>query len=129
MTASPFAEIITITHHLAASAISTYLTTTALEDIRNAATPAPRAVDQAGRQRNGSSSMSRYAAATRSGASSRGRDIYAVTAPLVVQAARRLIDGRAKVHGAAAPAEAFDAADFLGTLSPDHLTIRPKDPS
>ena len=130
VTASPFAEIITMTHHLAASAISTYLTTTALEDIRNAATPAPRAVDQVGR------SAQRFIVdvTVRRGDQERrisaaGRDIYAVTAPLVAQAARRLIDGHAKVHGAAAPAEAFDAADFLDTLSPDHLTIRQKDPS
>jgi hypothetical protein len=28
------------------------------------------------------------------------------------------------VHGAAAPGEVFDAADFLDALSPRHLAIR-----
>lgn len=60
--------------------------------------------------------------------SAAGRDIYAVTAPLVVEATRRLIDGRAKVQGAAAPGEVFDAADFLDALSPHHLTIRREGP-
>jgi hypothetical protein len=60
--------------------------------------------------------------------SAAGRDIYAATAPLVAEAARRLIDGRAKVHGAPAPGEVFDAADFLDALSPQHLTIRRQGP-
>ncbi len=126
---NPFAEILTMTHHLAASAISTYLTTAALQDIRDPATPAPRAVDQAGR------SAQRFIVdvIVRRGEQERrisaaGRDIYAVTAPLVAEAARRLIDGRVKVRGPAAPGEAFDAADFLDALIPDHLTIHREGP-
>jgi hypothetical protein len=42
----------------------------------------------------------------------------------VAEAARRLMDGRAQVRGAAAPGEVFDAADFLDALTPRHLTIR-----
>jgi hypothetical protein len=127
---TPFTEIITMAHHLAASRIGTYLTTVALQDIRNPATPAPQAVDEAGR------SAQQFVAdvVVRRGEEERrisaaGRDIYAVTAPLVAEAARRLIDGRAKVQGAAAPGEAFDAADFLDALSPHHLTIAGKVPT
>jgi Saccharopine dehydrogenase NADP binding domain len=122
---APFAEIITMARHLAAPGISTYLTASALEDVRNTATPAPTAVDSAGRSaqrfvvdvvlRRGQRERRIWAA---------GRDIYAVTAPLAAEAARRLIDGRAKARGAAAPGEVFDAADFLDALGPDHLTIR-----
>jgi hypothetical protein len=122
---TPFAEIITIARHLAASRIDTYLATVALEDIRNPATPAPRAIDETGR----SAQQFAVDVVVRRGEQERrisaaGRDIYAVTAPLVVEAARRLIDGRAKVQGAAAPGEVFDAVDFLDALSPHHLTIR-----
>jgi Saccharopine dehydrogenase NADP binding domain len=121
----PFAEIITMAHHLAASRIDTYLATVALEDIRNPATPAPHAIDETGR----SAQQFVVDVVVRRGEQERrisaaGRDIYAVTAPLVVEAARRLIDGRAKVQGAAAPGEVFDAADFLDALSPRHLTVR-----
>lgn len=46
---NPFAEIITMAQHLAASKISAYLTTVALDDIHDPATPAPQPVDEAGR--------------------------------------------------------------------------------
>ena len=106
VTGNPFTEIITMAHHLAASRIDTYLTTAALQDIRNPATPAPPAVDEAGR----SAQQFVVDVVVRRGEQERrisaaGRDIYAVTAPLVVEAARRLIDGRAKVQGASAPGE------------------------
>lgn len=119
----PFAEIVTMERHLAASRIETYLATAALEDLQDPATPAPRAMDESGR------SAQRFAVdvVVRRGEEERrfsaaGRDIYAVTAPLVAEAATRLIDGRAKARGAAAPGEVFDAADFLTALSPHHLT-------
>jgi hypothetical protein len=51
----------------------------------------------------------------------RGRDIYAVTAPLVVEAAQRVLtrpDGPAGVLAAGA---LFDAPEFLAALGPDHL--------
>jgi short subunit dehydrogenase-like uncharacterized protein len=122
---SPFAEIITMAHHLAATKIGTYLATVALQDIQNPTTPAPQGVDQTGR----SAQQFVVDVVLRRGEQQRrisaaGRDIYAITAPLVVEAARRLIDGRAKVQGAAAPGQVFDARDFLNALSPHHLTIR-----
>ncbi len=125
---SPFTEIITMARHLPATRIATYLTTVALDDIRNPATPAPGAVDEAGR----SAQQFVVDVVVRRGGQQRrvsaaGRDFYAVTAPLVAAAARRLIDGRANVPGAAAPGEAFDAADFLDTLGPGHLTIHWED--
>jgi hypothetical protein len=55
----------------------------------------------------------------------RGRDIYAITAPLVVEAARRLLDGvdgtgRAGVFAAG---EIFEARAFLRALSPNPLEV------
>jgi Saccharopine dehydrogenase NADP binding domain len=118
----PFAEIITMEHHLAASKIDTYLATVALEDIQNPATPAPASTGPSAQQFVVDVVLRRDDQQRRISAA--GRDIYAITAPLVVEAARRLIDGRAKVRGAAAPGQVFDAADFLNALSPHHLTIR-----
>ena len=48
-----------------------------------------------------------------------GRDIYAVTAPLVVEACVRLLSQRPRRGGAFAPTELFDPQDFLGALSRD----------
>jgi short subunit dehydrogenase-like uncharacterized protein len=124
--ATPFSEIITMARHLAASKIRTYLSTAALEDVTNPATSGPQPADEAGRSAQQfvvdvvvrRDEQERWISAA-------GRDIYAVTAPLVVEAARRLIAGRAKVQGAAAPGEVFDAADFLDALTsgPDHSKV------
>jgi hypothetical protein len=121
---NPFSEVIVMARHLAASRISTYLSAVALEDIRDPRTPAPQAADEAGR----SAQQFAVDVVVRRGGQERrisaaGRDIYAVTAPLVVEAAGRLIDGRVKVLGAVAPGEAFDAAGFLDALRPHPLTI------
>jgi hypothetical protein len=56
-------------------------------------------------------------------ASATGRDIYAITAPLVVEAMERLLDGRYTKPGVTTAGETFDARDFLGALSPVHLRV------
>ena len=119
----PFSEIVTMSRHLRASHIRTYLSQMALNDIRDATTTAPEAVDASGR------SAQRFIVevTVRQGGHRRrvtagGRDIYAVTAPLITEATQRLLDGRAKICGAAAPGETFDAQDFLSSLS-DTLTV------
>jgi len=53
----------------------------------------------------------------------RGRDIYASTAPIVVEATERIINGFARRTGVVAAGDAFDARDFLNALSPAHLEI------
>ncbi len=52
----------------------------------------------------------------------RGEDIYAVSAPLAVEAVDRILAGRVKVKGVAPAGEMFDAADFLRALAP-HITV------
>jgi hypothetical protein len=49
-----------------------------------------------------------------------GRDIYAVSAPLAVEAVERLLTGRFNVTGVASAGAMFDARDFLGALA-EHL--------
>jgi hypothetical protein len=116
----PFSEVITIDRHLEVGELRSYLNTASLEDLRDAATPAPAATDEAGRsaQRFVVDVVVRRGADTRRTRAS-GRDIYAVTGPIVVEGAVRLLDGRYRGTGAAAPGEAFDAADVLATLERD----------
>jgi hypothetical protein len=47
----------------------------------------------------------------------RGQDIYAFTAPLVVEAAERIITGNGAQRGAFALAAAFEPRTFLGALT------------
>jgi hypothetical protein len=53
----------------------------------------------------------------------KGRDIYAFTAPLVVEATQRVVNMQGKMVGVFAAGEIFDARDFLKSLCPAHLLI------
>jgi short subunit dehydrogenase-like uncharacterized protein len=123
----PFSEVITIDRHLDVGELRSHLNTAALEDLRDAATPAPASADEQGRsaQRFVVDVLVRQGAHTRR-ISATGRDIYAVTAPIVVEGAVRLLAGRHRGSGAAAPGEAFDAADVLAALEQNAhaITVR-----
>ncbi|UXI65901.1 saccharopine dehydrogenase family protein [Tahibacter amnicola] len=120
----PFSEIITISRHLPVRQLRSYLGANALGDVRHAGTPAPTAVDQLGRsaQQFAMDVVAVGANGTRR-ASARGQDIYAVSAPLVAEAAARILDPSFARSGALTLGEAFDARDFLDALMPDHLTV------
>ncbi|MCR6490806.1 NAD(P)H-binding protein [Amycolatopsis sp. OK19-0408] len=47
-----------------------------------------------------------------------GRDIYAVSAPLAVEAVERILASRTRTKGVATAGEIFDAQDFLHALTP-----------
>lgn len=55
---------------------------------------------------------------TRRRATAGGQDIYAITAPLAVEALERVLTGRTKTVGVASAGEIFDATDFLHALPP-----------
>ena len=118
----PFTEAILIGRHLQVSELHTYLNTAPLRDLRDAATPPPVAADAYGR----SAQTFLVEVEVRQGstvrrATLRGRDIYAITAPLVVEAVERVLsDARAR-GGVFAPGALFDAQDFLAALAPDVL--------
>lgn len=122
--AVPFSEIILIAHHLQAGEVSTWLSETALRDIRDPSVPPPQAADASGRS---SQVFAVDVVAGKDGETRRliasGRDIYAITAPLVCEAAERLLNGRFREPGAHAPGAIFDAADFLEALAPAGLTL------
>lgn len=122
----PFTETILLGRHRPAPTVRNYLNRTALDDIRNPATPPPSPADAAGRsaQRFAVEAVVRRAGETRLARVS-GRDIYAVTAPLVVEAVTRLLALPRPPAGAFAPSELFPPADFLRALSPDHLHFEP----
>src|SRR5215813_11972855 len=119
-----FSEIITISSHLQAAEVHSYINLAPLRDVRNPDTPAPRAVDNSGR----SAQIFLVDVIARKGSEERratagGRDIYAVTAPIVVEATERVLEGRFKRTGVAACGELFDAQDFLESLSPENLDL------
>jgi hypothetical protein len=124
VTEVPLTETIVIGRHLRVSHLHTYLNLAPLRDLRDSSTPPPEAADETGRSaqiflvdvivRNGMDTRRAIA---------RGRDIYAFTAPLVVEAAQRILDGAAEGVGVLAPGELFDAPSFLRALAPEHMTF------
>jgi short subunit dehydrogenase-like uncharacterized protein len=113
----PFSEVIVIDRHLDVGELRSHLNTASLDDLRDSTTPPPSAADESGR----SSQQFVVDVVVRRGSDTRritssGRDIYAATAPIVVEGAVRLLDGRHHGSGALAPGQAFDAADVLAAL-------------
>jgi len=117
------ADVVTVPSHLAVPEVRTYMTIEAAKDLSAPDTPAPSAVDERGR----SAQTFLVDVLVRSGdterrAVARGRDIYAVTAPLVVEAVDRILTGRTRTVGVASAGEIFDAPDFLRALS-THISL------
>jgi hypothetical protein len=142
------ADSVTIPHHLTAPVIHTCMTVEAVRDLAAPDTPPPTPADASGR----SAQTFLVDVVVRSGterrrAVARGRDIYATSALLAVEAVVRLLDGRvrngrvrdgrardepnrdgrvldgrirdgrAHAAGAASAGEMFDAVGFLRSLS------------
>jgi Saccharopine dehydrogenase NADP binding domain len=120
----PFSEIITIARHLKVHTIRSLLNRSALDDIRDPLTPPPTAADDSGR------SAQRFELTVRlvqdgvtKTAGVRGQDIYAVTAPIVVEAALRVLAQPYRRSGALALAEAVEPIEFLRSLHGSALSV------
>jgi short subunit dehydrogenase-like uncharacterized protein len=116
MVALPLSEIIALHSHVRVREVHSYMNLAPLTDLRDPQTPAPKASDARGRsaqlfamevlvRRNG---LVRRAMAL-------GRDIYAITAPLIVEGLRRIDAGETE-PGVLSPGAAFQARDFLESL-------------
>ena len=117
------ADVVTIPSHLPIPEVRTSMTVEAARDLSSPDTPAPVAADPHGRSAQSfvvevvvsSGSEERRAVA-------HGQDIYAVSAPLAVEAVERILTGRTNAVGVASAGKAFDARDFLRALSP-HIEV------
>ncbi|KUO15689.1 saccharopine dehydrogenase family protein [Streptomyces dysideae] len=117
------ADVVTIPSHLSIPEVRTCMTVEAARDLAGPDTPTPAVVDGRGR----SAQTFLVDVVVRSGgterrAVARGQDIYAVTAPLAVEAVHRILTGRTRTVGVASAGGIFDAADFLRALSA-HLSL------
>jgi len=122
--AVPLSEIVTIHRHVSARNICSYMNFTPLRDLEDPRTPPPTAIGPSGR------SSQRFVMDVRATSGhgqnrivASGRDIYAVTAPIVVEACLRVLENPPVTGGAYAPAELFEASSFLAALAP-HLETR-----
>ena len=119
------ADTVTISRHIQVPEIRSYMTLAAVKDLTDPSQKAPVASDASGRS---SQTFVVEVIARRGGEERRaiasGRDIYAFTAPLVVEALKRVVGGQVSTPGVLTAGEAFDARDFLASLSPEHLSFQ-----
>jgi len=120
----PFSETVLLSRHVKTAEHHNYLTQVALTDVLDPSTPPPQAADALGRSAQNfvvDVVVSRGDEQRR--ACTRGRDGYAVTAPLTGEAVARLLKGQFRSAGAKAPGEIFDAEELLTALGPAHATF------
>jgi len=120
----PFSEAILISRHMKTGELHNYLSQLAVDDVLDPATPTPKATDETGRSnQHFVVDVVVTRGDERRRATVRGRDIYAISAPLVCEAVERLLVGKFSATGAHAPGEIFDAGDILAALGPDNSTF------
>jgi hypothetical protein len=116
--------VILISRHIKVPNIRSYLNLAPLENVRDPNAPPPRAADGS---RRSPQTFVIEAVARKGGlerrAIAKGRDIYAVTAPIIVEAAQRILEGCAKAVGTVAPGAIFNAREFLETLAQEHFSL------
>lgn len=120
----PLSEIITISHHLPTPEIRSFMNLKPLEDLSDPDTPPPLAVDARGRspQLFCMDVIVEWSDERRR-AIAQGQDIYAVSAPLAVEAVTRILMGHAKRSGTGTIGELFDARSFLDSLDPENVVL------
>ncbi|MFI0943846.1 saccharopine dehydrogenase family protein [Streptomyces sp. NPDC021020] len=117
------ADSVTIPRHLLVPEVRGYMTVEAVEELSSPDTPPPAPADEHGRSaQTFVVDVELRRGTERRRATASGRDIYAVSAPLAVEAVARILDGRTKTVGVASAGEMFDAADLLRALAP-HVTV------
>jgi short subunit dehydrogenase-like uncharacterized protein len=118
------ADSVTIPSHLNTCEIRTYMSVAAVNDLRSSDRSPPVAVDAQGRSaQTFLVEVVACSAGSKRRAVARGQDIYAITAPLVVEATRRVLGAPGGPAGVAAAGALFDARSFLRSLGPEHLTL------
>lgn len=115
--ALPLSEIITLSRHLRCAEVHSYMNLAPLGDLRNPDTPAPVPADAEGR----SAQEFVLDVAVRRGdevrrATAQGRDIYAISAPLIVEAMQRVVEGRG-AGGVVSPGAVLGARDVLASIA------------
>jgi len=113
------ADSVTIPRHLVTPEIRSSMSAVALRDLADPDLPPP------GRE---SSQTFVVDVVVRRGdaerrATAQGRDIYAISAPLVVEATERVLAGKVAKRGVLTAGEAFDAEDFLAALPLVRTTV------
>jgi saccharopine dehydrogenase-like NADP-dependent oxidoreductase len=118
------ADSVTLSKYVKFGRIRELMTVAALGDLCDPDTSPPPGVDASGR----SAQRFMVEAVVRRGKDERratvsGQDIYAITAPIAVEATERVIANQRHLSGVLSAGQISDAADFLRALAPQHLKL------
>ncbi|SFU49533.1 Saccharopine dehydrogenase NADP binding domain-containing protein [Polaromonas sp. YR568] len=118
------ADSVALSRYVKFTHIREVMTLAPLGDLSDPDTAPPPSVDASGR----SAQRFMVEAVIRRGKDERratvsGQDIYAITAPIAVEAAERVIANKRHLSGVLSAGQISDAADFLHTLAPLHLKL------
>lgn len=120
VTCVPLSEIILLSRHSGAESITSYMNLKPLNDLRDKTTPPPLARDALGRSdQHFVIDVEVMSHGEMRRAQVQGRDIYAISAPLVASAAMQLLDHLGTLAGVRSPSEIFDPVPFLKSIGPD----------
>lgn len=118
------ADSVTIPRHLDVQDIRTFMSTSAVVDLTDPSAPPPTPADESGRSaQRFLVHLVAHSRGSRREAIASGRDIYAFSAPLIVEAMERVVRGAISQPGVLTSGQAFAARDFLQALPLDHLSI------
>jgi hypothetical protein len=121
--AVPLSEIVKINRHIEARNVCSFMNSAPLRDLKDPRTPPPTASDASGRSsQHFVMDVQAAAGSHRSRIAVTGLDIYAVTAPIVVEACLHVLKQQAVTGGAYAPSELLEPNRFLAALAP-HLHV------
>lgn len=120
----PFTETVLISRHIDTQELHNYVSEIAVREVLDPTTSPPTTDSSIGR------SAQQFAIEVivqrdqdRRRAIMRGHDIYAISAPLLCEAAQRLLNGEFTEPGAHAPAEVFDPNAILAALALGHASF------
>jgi short subunit dehydrogenase-like uncharacterized protein len=120
----PFSETVLISRHITTQELHNYVSEIAVREVLDPTTSPPTTDSSSGpsSQQFAIEVVVRRDRVQRR-AVMRGHDIYAISAPLLGEAAQRLLNGELTEPGAYAPAEVFDPDTILTALARGHASF------
>ncbi len=117
MVSLPLTEVVTISRHIKVTNVQAFLSKNSLDDLKNTSNPETPVIED----ENALAQSFYLQVELRAGHGKRiiavkGKDIYAFTAPVILEIVRRMNSNYSNLTGIKTLGEAFDATDFLHNL-------------
>ena len=117
------ADTVAIARHIEVPEIASCMNLSAVTDLVNPDSAPPVIGDSGRSDQTFLVEVIAHSGGAERRAIARGRDIYAISAPLVVEAAERILSSPELPGGVFTAGQIFDSKEFLDSLSPEYLSI------